>query len=121
MKVFISQPMNGVAEEEVLATRQGIFEAFTKLVKSDDPVELIDSYHKTNIPENAGRLWFLGNSISLMDQADIVIFAPGWSEAKGCALEFSVTCAYDKEGLKAVWVDGEWKFRKIDLLTNEGE
>ena len=91
-KVFISQPMNGLDEKEVLETRSTIFENFKK--HFGYPIELIDSYVKENIPLDAGRIWMLGDSIKLMDQADIIIFAPGWRNARGCEVEHLVADKY---------------------------
>ena len=92
MKVFISQPMNGRTEDEVLAERKDICDKFHI---SDD--ELIDSYEKdyslfkdcNNI--NVG---YLGDSIRLLGYADLVIFAPYWNRANGCKIEHSVCEAY---------------------------
>ena len=93
-QVFISQPMNGRSEEEILKERQEIMDLLKIELDRDEDYVLIDNYHKENIPAGAGRLWYLGTSISLMDGADIVVFAPGWVTAKGCRIERKVVENY---------------------------
>lgn len=102
MKVFISQPFHGRSESEIMDERWRIVEKMLERgygVYGD--IEVIDNYNKENVPENAGRLWYLGDSIKLMDEADIVVFTSGWEEAKGCiierevALEYGIRCAYE--------------------------
>lgn len=100
MNIFISQPFHERDAEEVMAERERIFSDFrkwneeAKVFPSNGEYALIDNYHKQHIPPQAGRLWCLGDSIQLMDKADLVIFAPGWNEAKGCRIEKEVTNAY---------------------------
>ena len=36
----------------------------------------------------------LGKSISLMSEADLVVFAPGWENARGCRIEHEVAKEY---------------------------
>ena len=36
----------------------------------------------------------LGKSISLMSDADLVVFAPGWEDARGCRIEHQVARDY---------------------------
>lgn len=90
MKVFISQPMNGRKEEEILKVRKRICDMFHI---TDD--ELIESYvkHVPDFVTNEG-VWCLGDSISILSTADIVIFAPGWEEARGCLIEHKICEEY---------------------------
>lgn len=82
-KLFISIPMHGVDEVDILDTRDLIYKSMCKV----GDYELLDTYHRDNVPEGAGRLWYLGRSIQDLGQADLVIFAPGWNLAKGCVVE----------------------------------
>lgn len=63
-------------------------------------VELIDNYNHDDAPENAGRLWHLGRSIQMMEEADAILFVIGWSRAKGCLVEYEVAVQY---GLKILY------------------
>jgi len=100
MNIFISQPFYERDAEEVMAERERIFSDFVKwneeakVFLSKGEYVLIDNYHKQNIPQDAGRLWCLGDSIQLMDRADLIIFAPEWYEAKGCRIEMEAANAY---------------------------
>ena len=89
-KLFISQPMNGKTDEEILKVRE-------KAIKSaeenlGEPVEVIDSFFQ-NAPVDARPLWFLGKSLELLSTADVAYFAKGWEDARGCRIEN--TCAIE--------------------------
>lgn len=56
---------------------------------------LLDQIHKENIPEDAGRLWYLGDSIQILDKAELVIFGKDWKDAKGCNVEMEACKQYD--------------------------
>lgn len=90
-KLFISQPMHGKSAEEILAEREEAIKKATRLVKCD--MEVIDSYIQ-DAPEGAKPLWFLGKSLELMADADVVYFAKGWQKARGCQLEYECAHAY---------------------------
>lgn len=92
MKVFISQPMHGRSEAAIMTQRDAIKEEL--LERGYQDIEIIDSYYKDNVPDDAGRIWYLGNSISLMDKADLVVMAVGWATAKGCRVEYEVAIRY---------------------------
>lgn len=87
-KLFISQPMRGKTDEEILAVRKKAIESAEKLV--GEPVEVIDSFFQA-APADAKPLWFLGKSLELLATADVAYFAKGWDEARGCKIEN--TCA----------------------------
>lgn len=89
-KLFISQPMNGKTDEEILAARKQAIESAEKLV--GEPVEVIDSFFQS-APADAKPLWFLGKSLELLADADVAYFAPGWEETRGCKIEH--TCAVE--------------------------
>lgn len=90
-KLFISQPMQGKSMEEIFAEREEAIKKATKFVKRD--MEVIDSYIQ-DAPEGVKPLWFLGKSLELMADADVVYFAEGWQKARGCQLEYKCAQAY---------------------------
>lgn len=90
-RLFISQPMKGKTEKEILAERSDAIKAAKEAVGED--VEVIDSFI-SNAPDGASPLWFLGKSIELLATADIAYFAPGWSEARGCSIEYQCAVEY---------------------------
>lgn len=97
MKVFISQPMRGRSDEEILKEREEI----TNLVKDQFPgeeIEILESFFEDG---NGGGLYFLGRSLMLLDQADLVVFAPDALSARGCSIEYTCCQEYGKKILKA--------------------
>ena len=87
-KLFISQPMRGKTDEEILDERKKAIETAEK--QAGEPVEVIDSFFQ-KAPVGAKPLWFLGKSLELLADADVAYFAKGWNEARGCKVEH--TCA----------------------------
>lgn len=98
IKLFISQPMNGLSDEDVLKERdRAICEAKKALGEN---IEVLDSYFTEDEPEgvNSG-LWWLGKSIELLAQADTAYFVRGWHKARGCLIENE--CAF-RYGVKRI-------------------
>ena len=83
-KLFISQPMRGKTEEEILEVRAQAIQSAERVM--GEKVEVIDSFIK-GAPAAAKPLWFLGESIKLLAKADVAYFAEGWEEARGCRIE----------------------------------
>lgn len=84
MKLFISQPMRGKTDEEILKERERAVEKVQSQV--GEKVEVIDSFFQS-APVNAKPLWFLGKSLELMSDADVVYFVKGWEDFRGCKIE----------------------------------
>lgn len=83
-KLFISQPMRGKTDEEILAVRQKAIESAERNL--GEKVEVIDSFFK-NAPAEAAPLWFLGKSLELLSTADVAYFAKDWEKYRGCRIE----------------------------------
>lgn len=102
-KLFISQPMKGKSDEEILKERENAIKSAEKLL--GEPVEIIDSFFQS-APADARPLWFIGKSIELLSTADIAYFAKGWEKARGCkiehtcAVEYGITVIEDCKGEK---------------------
>ena len=98
-KLFISQPMKGLTDEEILKAREEIRKKAEKAI--GEPVELIDSF----IKEYPGKInksvpvYYLGKSIQLLSQADIAYFGGDWRNARGCLIEHEVARQY---GIKII-------------------
>lgn len=93
-KLFISQPMRGKTDEEILAERKKAIESVERNL--GEPVEVIDSFFQ-NAPADARPLWFLGKSLELLSTADIAYFAKGWEDARGCRIENQCAIEYGIE------------------------
>lgn len=89
-KLFISQPMRGKTNEEILAERKKLIESVERC--TGERVDVIDSFFQ-NAPHDARPLWFLGKSLELLSTADIACFAKGWQQFRGCRIEH--TCAME--------------------------
>ena len=92
MKLFISQPMNGKTDKEILYTREKAIESACKNF-DEEKVEVLDSFFQ-GAPHEAKPLWFIGESLKVMADADVVYFAPGWEDARGCKIEYQAALAY---------------------------
>ena len=93
-KLFISQPMRGKTDEEILAERKKAIESAERNL--GEPVEVIDSFFQ-NAPADARPLWFLGKSLELLSTADIAYFSKGWEDARGCRIENQCAIEYGIE------------------------
>ena len=91
-KLFISQPMRGKTDEEILAERERAIRIAEKQV--GEPVEVIDSFFQS-APADAKPLWYLGESLKLLATADVAYFAKGWNEARGCKIEHTCVVEYN--------------------------
>lgn len=90
-KLFISQPMKGKSDEEILAEREKAIAEAQKMI--GEPVEVIDSFFQS-APADARPLWFLGKSLELLSVADVAYFADGWQDARGCRIEHECAVEY---------------------------
>ena len=121
VKVFISQPMRGKTEEEILKIREKAIKSIRgwKMRKaimgfdcinvlSDDPPEeiiIMDSYFADYNPDSGCiPLKYLAKSIEMLADADIAYFAKGWQDARGCRIENKCAIEY---GIKVIEEDME--------------
>ena len=101
LKIFISQPMNGKTEEEILKER---YEAI-KCIKNDlecmgQDIEIIDSYFEDYNPnEGCIPLKYLAKSLELLADADIALFIGEWHKYRGCKIEYECAKQY---GIKVI-------------------
>lgn len=91
MNVFISQPMNGLTNNEIKQKRQKIIENIAQT--TNDDFNIIDSFME-NAPHDASPVWFLGESIKFLSKADVAYFATGWDKARGCLIEHAICSLY---------------------------
>ena len=98
-KLFISQPMRGLTDEEILKAREEIKSIAEKTI--GEPIELINSFIEDYPGENNKSIpvWYLGKSIQFLSQADIAYFGGDWRNARGCRIEYEIANAY---GIKVI-------------------
>lgn len=86
MKIFISQPMRDKTNIEIKSETNKIFD-FIKDYTIEE-FEIIDSFFQNTLHEHdATPLWYLGQSLELLSQADLCIFAKGYEDYRGCRIE----------------------------------
>lgn len=90
MKVFISQPMNGKTQEQIIAERSVII----KEAESQGHQVLESVLNCKHNPKHRS-VWYLAKSLELLAEADVAIFMKGWEQARGCKLEHEVAKQYD--------------------------
>lgn len=93
-KLFISQPLIGKTDEEILAVREKAIAKTEELL--GEPVEVIDSFIRS-APVDAKPLWYLGESLKLLSEADIAYFAKGWNNVIVCRIEHACAIGYGIE------------------------
>ena len=97
-KVFVSVGMRGRDPKDVQADiaraekwiREHIYE------KSFEDVMVVDNWGCQG-PDNAGRLWYLGEAIKKLGDCDICYFVKGWQHHKGCIAEMAICELYGIE------------------------
>lgn len=93
-KLFISQPMRGKTDEEIMAVRERAIEAAESIL--GEKVKAIDSFFK-DAPVDANPLWYLAKSLELLSVADVAYFAKDWEKYRGCRIENECAIAYGIE------------------------
>ena len=89
-KIFISQPMKDRTNQEIEQERKKIIE---KVERYFGEIEVIDSFFK-DAPHDAKPLWFLGKSLELLSNADVIVLGKGWERARGCRIEHECAIQY---------------------------
>lgn len=92
-KVFISQPMNGLTKEEILKTRQEAIDGLYEYGYEPDEIEIIDSVFDID-DDFKNPLFYLGKSLELMSEADLIVFTQGWYDTRGCRIEYECAKRY---------------------------
>ena len=97
-KIFISQPMKDKTNQEIEQERKEIIE---KAEKHFGEIEVIDSFFK-DASHDAKPLWFLGKSLELLSNADVIVLGKGWEQARGCRIEHECAIQY---GIKIAYIE----------------
>ena len=119
VNVFISQPMTGLTENDILLTKAKEIRSVYKYFNTDIyDVSIIDSYindkkrHKLQeyMPNNVNwDIYWLSQSLQKLALADVLWLCDGWEYSKGCNIELECAIQY---GLDIVYPpmhkNGEW-------------
>lgn len=99
MKIFISTPMNGLTDDQIRATFKRIREKVSEQLSHEDTAnQTVSNAIFGKIGRS--RLQLLGHSISILDTVDDIIFTVGFTQAKGCLIEYQVVNEYGDEWAK---------------------
>ena len=112
--IFISQPMTGKSEEEILATRQREIDKIHQLFDADGvEINIIDSYiddatrkhfQKYTSDDINWDIYWLSQSLERLAMADMIWLCDGWEYSKGCNVELECAIQY---GVSVVYP--EWR------------
>lgn len=97
--VFISQPMRGKTDEEIERKRESAIKRLENYMGRS--VEIVNRDFRTNkVPpdtlttKDAKSLWYLGNSIQKLAQADAIYLVKGHEKNPGCLIERECAMEY---------------------------
>ena len=119
--IFISQPMTGKSEEEILATRQKEIEKIHQLFDADGvEINIIASYiddatrkhFKEHVSDDINwDIFWLSQSLERLAMADMIWLCDGWEYSKGCNVELECAMQY---GISIVYPEYiiEWSEHK---------
>lgn len=110
LTIFLSQPMSGYTEDEILGRREKIFNHIKQNIKTYSEVIpnevlrdcgtydlfLLNTYTKvyTEMFYKHLELELCCTAINKMPVADVVFFTPDWEGARGCRIEHLLATEY---------------------------
>ena len=119
--IFISQPMTGKSEEEILATRQKEIDKIHQLFDADGvEINIIASYiddatrkhFKEHVSDDINwDIFWLSQSLERLAMADMIWLCDGWEYSNGCNIElecatrYGVGIMYPESTLKRIYPD----------------
>lgn len=113
-KLFVSVPMKGRTEEEIKASIQKMKKVAE--IYEGEELELIDSYVEDNPPKgNNQAIWFLGESLKKLAQADVFMGICESYDWNGCCIERETA---DKYGIKAYTIPVKYVIDDYNALLN---
>ena len=94
MKIFVSQPMKGLTEDQIDAIYQEAVNDIHRRVAKDAPVEIL-STRKYTLPYELrkGRneqMCYWSHALQVLSMADAIYMCPGWQNSAGCTVEANV-------------------------------
>lgn len=90
-KLFISQPMRGKTDEEILKERKALIAKAEE--RTGEKFEVLETFFE-DAPAEVSPLWYLGKSLEYLADADLAVFALDWPSARGCRIEHEAAVAY---------------------------
>lgn len=113
-KLFVSVPMKGRTEKEIKASIQKMKKVAE--IYEGEELELIDSYVEDNPPKgNKEAVWYLGESLKKLAQADVFMGICESYDWNGCCIERETA---DKYGIKAYTIPVRYVIDDYNALLN---
>lgn len=97
-KIFISQPMHGFTYDHIISVRKKAIKKIIEELKTDDIIILGNLQVNEDYIANKKlhpNLWYLGESIKLLSEADYIVMLEDWRASKGCTIEYSIAMQYN--------------------------
>lgn len=114
-KLFVSVPMKGRTEEEIKASIQKM-KKIAEIYEGEE-LELIDSYIEDNPPKDSKEaVWYLGESLKKLAQADVFIGVCESYDWDGCCIEREAAESY---GIKAYAVPARYVIDNYNVLVQK--
>lgn len=102
-KAMLSQPMNGLTDDEIEATRERAIKALEGMGYEVINTLFTDEWYSTESMRARGveqiGLCFLAKSLENMSLCHAAYFCKGWEKARGCKIEHDAAIAYGVEVL----------------------
>lgn len=91
MKIFVSQPMHGLSEDQIESAYQDAARDIRSRIKPGMPVEIL-STRKYELPYELRkgrneRMCYWSHALQVLSMADAIYLCPGWQHAAGCTVE----------------------------------
>ena len=107
-KAMISQPMNGLTDEEIEKTRNKAIKHLERLGYKVVNTLFTDEWYSDSAMKDRGvennPLCCLAKSLDNMSMCDVVYFCDGWEDARGCRIEHD---AAEEYGLDIIYAEDE--------------
>lgn len=114
-KLFVSVPMKGRTEEEIKASIQKM-KKIAEIYEGEE-LELIDSYIEDNPPKgNNEAIFYLGESLKKMAQADVFAGIYESYEWSGCRIENITAESY---GIKSYEIPARYVIENYNAILNK--
>lgn len=100
-KAMISQPMNGLTDEEIEKNRNKAIKHLERLGYKVVNTLFTDEWYSDSAMKERGveniPISYLAKSLESMSFCDVVYFCDGWEDAMGCRIEHEVAENYGLE------------------------
>lgn len=98
MKIFISMPMKSKSTEQVRVEMNKIFDYIKIKLPAAKLIDSVILNADKQIALNGDDvgIWYLGESLKRLSEADIVFFVNDWQQYRGCSIERQVAEKYGK-------------------------